>query len=49
MLDIMNDTIDELQIENDLWLLQTEMEEVKAEARHHDDSDRVTSASQQEE
>ena len=31
MLDIMNDTIDELQIENDLWLLQTEMEEVKAE------------------
>ena len=49
MLDIMNDTIDELQIENDLWLLQTEMEEVKAEARHHDDSDRVTSASEQEE
>ena len=49
MLDIINDTIDELQIENDLWLLQTEMEEVKAEARHHDDSDRVTSASQQEE
>ena len=31
MLDIMNDTIDELQIENDYWLLQTEMEEVKAE------------------
>lgn len=41
MLDIMNDTIDELQIENDLWLLQTEMEEVKAEARHHDDSGKV--------
>ena len=31
MLDIMNDAIDELQIENDYWLLQAKMEEVKSE------------------
>ena len=31
MLDIMNDTIDELQAENALWLLQTETKEVESE------------------
>ena len=31
MLDIINDTIDELQIENDMWLLQTEVKSEQEE------------------
>ena len=32
-LNIIDETIDELQVENDMWMLQTEIEKVKSEQK----------------